>query len=126
MAAMSLGFLEPLRLSVFRGTAFLGAITETGEYGLWHHGAFDAARDFEAVRLLFDQERELIEAGKTHEWTVAWRRVSRGLRLESLDGQVNTTNIILHIAERRAYWQYLPAPPKSRIKKSRELATSAR
>jgi hypothetical protein len=74
----------------------------------WDHGAFDAAPGSEAVRPLFDRERELLEADRIDEWCAAWDELAEALRLEPLDGNGPITEFLLHIEGdgRRATWRY--------------------
>jgi hypothetical protein len=93
---------------VYRGDVLLGTLTRTGSDMPWWGGAIDAAPGFEAVRPLFDRERELLDADRMEEWGAAWDELAEGLRLEPLDGRDPITEFLLHIEAdgRRASWRY--------------------
>ncbi len=71
-------------------------------------GTFEPASGFEAVRPLFDRERELLKADWIDEWGTAGDELAMGLRLEPLDGRAPITEFLLHIEEdgRSASWRY--------------------
>lgn len=93
---------------VFRGDLLLGILTELRGEMWWREGTFDAAPGFDAVRPLFDQERELLEADRIDEWGAAWDELAEGLRLEPVDGREPITEFLLHIEAdgRNASWRY--------------------
>jgi hypothetical protein len=93
---------------VSRGEVFLGTLTRTGSDMPWWEGTFDPAPGFEAVRPLFDRERELLDADRVDEWGAAWDELAEGLRLEPLDGRGPITEFLLHIEGdgRKASWRY--------------------
>jgi hypothetical protein len=93
---------------VYRGDVLLGTLTRTGADWPWWEGTFDGAPGFEAVRPLFDRERELLEADRMDEWGAAWEELAEGLRLEPLDGRGPITEFLLHIERdgRCASWRY--------------------
>jgi hypothetical protein len=93
---------------VYRGDVLLGTLTETGsDISRWERG-FDAAPGFEAVRPLFDRERELLDADRMEKWGEAWDELAEGLRLEPLDGRDPITGFLLHIDAdgQHASWRY--------------------
>jgi hypothetical protein len=93
---------------VYRGDRLLGTLTRTGMDMPWWEGTFDPVPGFEAVRPLFDRERELLEADRIDEWGAAWDELAEGLRLEPLDGRAPIIEFLLQSEAdgRRASWRY--------------------
>lgn len=63
----------------YRGDQLLGTLTRTGLEMPWWEGIFDPTPSFEAVRPLFDRERELLNADRMDEWDAAWDELALGL-----------------------------------------------
>ncbi len=93
---------------LYRGDVLLGSLNRTGSDMPWEEGTFDPYPAFEAVRSLFDRERELLDADRIDEWRAAWDELAAGLKLEPLDGRGSITEFLLHIDcnGRRASWRY--------------------
>jgi hypothetical protein len=91
---------------VYRGKVFLGSLTRTATDMPWYEGTFDATRAFEAIRPLFDREHELLYADRMDEWSEAWMKLAKGLRLEPADGSPAITAFLLHIVGRQAHWRF--------------------
>lgn len=91
-----------------RGDVLLGTLTGTGSDMPWWQGTFKPTDGFDAVRSLFDRERELLNADRMDEWSTVWDELGEGLWLEPLDGREPITEFLLHIEEdgRMATWRY--------------------
>lgn len=63
----------------------------------WQEGTFDPGPGFEAVRPLFDRERELLEAERMEEWEETWDELAEGRILQPLDGRGTIGEFLLHI-----------------------------
>ena len=101
----------PLRF--YRGATLLGTIVlDPAHYDFpWFAGIFTPAEDFEAVRPLFDKERELLHNGSGNDpypnaWDVAWEVISQpGLRILSADGTEFTSDPLIHIEGNKTWWR---------------------
>lgn len=85
-----------------------GSLTRTSSDMPWFEGTFEAADGFEAIRSLFDRERELFNADLMDAWDALWCELAQGLRLEPLDGGEPLTEFLLHIGADglSATWRY--------------------